>query len=484
MRRPNILLFMPDQLRGDWAGPFNAGGVRTPELDRLAGRGVRFLRAICPSPICGPSRACLASGLEYDRSGVRNNGYSASPDAPNVYRQLRDAGYHVMTCGKLDLLKGEPDWGEDGQHALNGSSRLKRLGFTGGLDSAGKHAAIFAHRDGHPEPYFSHLKQRALTALHWQDFAMRASPALGAGALDFPGAGANYRNTAATALPDDAYCDNWIGAGAVALIEEGARSGKPWFLQVNLTGPHEPMDVTAAMAARMAAFEPPAPVAPADDMTAAEHRAIRRNYAAMIENIDAIFGRLLARIEALGQGPDTVVVFTSDHGEMLGDCGYWEKFIPLQASLHVPLVIAGPAVARGVTIDAPTTLLDLHATFAEIAGARPLAGIDSRSLVHQLREPSRRHRDVVHAGLGNWRAVYDGRFKYVAGFDPHLPRKVMEAAAFVTEPDESWRLVEPEADPKEETDVSARHPEIAARLKALLAANAAAERRVEAEGRT
>jgi arylsulfatase A-like enzyme len=99
----------------------------TPALDRLAARGVRFLRAICPSPICGPSRACLASGYEHDRAGVRNNGYSASPETPNVYRQLRDAGQHVMTCGKLDLLKGEPDWGEDGQHALHGSSRLQRL---------------------------------------------------------------------------------------------------------------------------------------------------------------------------------------------------------------------------------------------------------------------------------------------------------------------------------------------------------------------
>ncbi len=479
MRRPNILLFMPDQLRGDWAGPGNAGRVRTPTLDRVAARGVRFLNAICPSPICGPSRACLASGYEYDRAGVRNNGYSASPDAPNVYRQLRDAGYHVMTCGKLDLLKGEPDWGEDGQHALNGPSRLKRLGFTGGLDSAGKHAAIFAHRDGHPEPYFAHLKQRGLAETHSSDFAARRSLALGADALDFPGAGPNYHNTAATSLPDEAYCDNWIGSCALSLIDEGARSGKPWFLQVNLTGPHEPMDVTKAMAAGAVGLDPPAPVTPADDMTAAEHRAIRRNYTAMIENIDAIFGRLLTRLDALGQMQDTVIVFTSDHGEMLGDCGYWEKFIPHQASLHVPLVIAGPAVAQGATIAAPTTLLDLHATFVEMAGAQSLPGIDSRSLAHQLADPARRHRDVVHAGLGSWRAAYDGRFKYVAGFDPRLPRKLMEAATFAAEPDESWRLVEPEADPREVTDLSARHPEIAARLRASLTANASAERPAE-----
>jgi choline-sulfatase len=213
-------------------------------------------------------------------------------------------------------------------------------------------------------------------------------------------------------------------------------------------------------------------------MAAAEHRAIRRNYAAMIENIDAIFGRLLARIEALGQTQDTVIVFTSDHGEMLGDCGYWEKFIPHQASLHVPLVIAGPAVAQGAAVDGPTTLLDLHATFVEMAGARSLPGIDSCSLAHQLADPARDHRDVVHAGLGNWRAVYDGRFKYVAGFDPRFPRKVMEAATFGVEPGESWRLVEPEADPEETTDLSAVYPEVADRLRALLTANASAARQV------
>jgi arylsulfatase A-like enzyme len=470
-RRPNILVLLPDQLRGDWAGPNNAGQVRTPNLDRLIRGGVNFVNAICPSPICGPSRACLSTGYEYDRAGVRNNKYSSSEHGPNMYRQLRDAGYEVLTCGKLDLLKGEPDWGADGQHARSGVSRLKTLGFTGGLDSGGKHAVFFAQRDGHPEPYFAFLRSRGLGETHVADFARRKNLALGADALEFPGAGPNYLNTNPTDLPQDAYCDDWVGDCGLTAIREASETGRPWFLQVNLPGPHEPMDITREMAARVADRDPPLPRG-ARALDPDTHRRIRRNYTAMVENIDAIVGRYLQALEGLEQLDDTVIAFTSDHGEMLGDCDLWEKFVPHQPSLHVPLVIAGPGVAKGATIAAPMTLLDLHATVLEIAGAEPLPRVDSRSLVPVLADPSFSHRDMVFAGLGQWRIVYDGRYKLVAGFDPAVPRRVMENASFDLEDRSRWRLVEPASDPCETEDLSARLPEVAERLRAALVENA------------
>ncbi len=469
--RPNILLLIPDQLRGDWVGPGNPGGVRTPNLDRLAQTGVNFVNAICPSPICGPSRACLLTGYEYDRAGVPNNKYSSPEHAPNMYRQLRDAGYEMLTCGKLDVLKGEPDWGADGQHARSGVSRLKTLGFTGGLDSGGKHAVFFAQRDGHPEPYFAYLRSRGLGDTHVQDFARRKNLALGADALDFPGAGPNYLNTEPNALPQDAYCDDWVGACGLQAIREAAATGRPWFLQVNFPGPHEPMDITPEMAARVADREPPPPRG-ANSLDPDTHRRIRRNYTAMVENIDAIVGRYVEAIAGLGQLQDTVIVFTSDHGEMLGDCDRWEKFVPHQSSLHVPLVFAGPGIAKGAAIAAPATLLDLHATILELAGAEHLRGVDSRSLVPVLSDPSMPHRDVVFSGLGQWRTVYDGRFKLVAGFDPAVPRRVMENATFDLVDRSRWLLVEPAADPCETVDLSARHPEIARRLREALVENA------------
>jgi arylsulfatase A-like enzyme len=471
MKRPNILLFMPDQWRGDWIGPHNPGGARTPNVDRLMTRGVNFSRAICPSPICGPSRAALASGFEYDRAGVPTNAFSIAPGAPNFYRQLRNAGYQVLTCGKVDLLKGELDWGRDGQHMREGRSRLAELGFTGGLDSGGKHAVLFAHEAGKDEPFLCFLRDRGLAEAYVADFRTRNNPALGRNAVSHPGAGPNYANTAPSGLPDDAYQDNWIGQCGLDLLHTAARAERPWFLQVNLAGPHEPMNITAAMADSVADADPPPPTAPGA-FPPETHRAIRRNYIAMLENCDRILGQYIDLFERTGQIENTVVIVTSDHGEMLGDCGLWEKFVPHQPSLHVPLVCAGPGIATGRATDQPASFLDLHATIVALAGAEPIAGIDSRSLVPTLGNPEVWTRDVALSGLGQWRIAIDGTYKMVAGYDPGAARKVLEGGRFDAATSGPWRLVEPAADPCEEQDLSASHPDIATRLRAAIEASA------------
>jgi arylsulfatase len=117
-RRPNILFFFPDQHRFDWTGLNPDLDVRTPHLASLARRGVAFQRAIVASPLCAPSRACLASGKEYHRARVPNNGYDYPLDQPTFYAMLREAGYHVAGCGKFDLHKKTEDWGLDGKRLL------------------------------------------------------------------------------------------------------------------------------------------------------------------------------------------------------------------------------------------------------------------------------------------------------------------------------------------------------------------------------
>ena len=102
--RPNILFLFPDQHRFDWLG--SAGiPVPTPNLDALAGRGVRFTHAITPSPLCAPARACLAAGREYGSCGVADNAVDYPIDQTTFYTLLRDSGYHVIGCGKFDLAK-------------------------------------------------------------------------------------------------------------------------------------------------------------------------------------------------------------------------------------------------------------------------------------------------------------------------------------------------------------------------------------------
>lgn len=467
--RPNVLIFMPDQLRADWIGPGNRGGARTPHADALVARGTTFAAAICPSPICGPSRAALATGFEYDRCTVPNNRFSVGVDEPNLYRRLAASGYRVLTCGKLDLLKGELDWGADGQHG----GRLAALGFTGGLDSGGKHAVLMAHRAGVAEPYLDFLRRRGLAEAHVADFAARRNPALGPDAESHPGAGANFHHLAPSPLPDDAYQDDWIGACGLDLVRAAGAGAEPWFLQVNFAGPHEPMNVTAAMAASVAGRAVPAPAGAADGE--APHDGIRRAYTAMVERLDAILGRFVAALAETGQLERTVIVVTSDHGEMLGDCGLWEKFVPHHASIAVPLIVAGPGVAAG-RCDGPASFLDLHATVLELAGAEPIPGTDSVSLVPALADPGVRPREVAFSGLGQWRIAFDGRHKLVAGWDPGAGRREMEDARFDPGTIAAARLVEPAVDPCETRDLARERPEVAARLGARLAENATRRR--------
>ncbi len=467
--RPNILVFMPDQMRPDWVGPRNRVGAITPNVDALAARGVNFSNAVCPSPLCGPSRASLATGLEYDRNPVPTNRFSMAESAPNFYRQMAHAGYQVLTCGKIDLLKGELDWGADGQHMQDGQSRLKQLGFTGGLDSAGKHATLMAYNAQKDEPFLSFLRQRRLEETHVSDMAKRRSDALGANPAPFPGAGANYVHTEPNGLPDEAYQDNWIGQCGLDLLDQAKDEDAPWFLQVNFVGPHEPVDITNSMADRTRDRIVPLPN-DKGELSDEKHLAIRRNYTAMVENLDRVLGLYVDFLEKTGQLDNTVIIFTSDHGEMLGDAGLWEKSVPYQPSIGVPLIIAGPGVAKGATTDQPATILDLHATCIALSGAEPLPDVDSRSLLPVLSDPGYRLRDIVFSGLSSWRVAYDGRYKLVAGYSKQDTRQMTERGDFAGADPSRWKLVEPAVDPEEVNDLSASKPEILHTLREALIA--------------
>jgi arylsulfatase A-like enzyme len=191
----------------------------------------------------------------------------------------------------------------------------------------------------------------------------------------------------------------------------------------------------------------------------------------MVERLDTIVGRYIDLLRETGQLENTIIIFTSDHGEMLGDCGLWEKFVPHQASIAVPLVFAGPGIAQG-QVCAPATILDIHATVTELAQAAVIEGIDSRSMCATLRDPGHGHREVAFSGLGDWRIAYDGTYKLVAGYDLSEARRDMENGHFDPNAPHGWRLIEPAADPSESFDLTAAAPDIARRLRDALVANA------------
>jgi arylsulfatase A-like enzyme len=226
----------------------------------------------------------------------------------------------------------------------------------------------------------------------------------------------------------------------------------------------------------------PEPVAPGDDLDPEMHQEIRRNYAAMIENIDRWLGKYLDILEERGELAETLVVYASDHGELLGDYGGWSKKSPRHASLGVPLTLAGPGIRPRGRVDELVSILDLHATFCDYANVA-LGDVDSQSLRPYLEGESDCHREVVRSGLDPWRLAFDGQYKLILGYDDRHDPLTGEYSTrfrmFEGEPDEHrtaarrWihETMEPilfdlASDPTESRNIADDHPGVVDRLRA------------------
>ncbi len=398
MFTPNILFLFPDQWRWDFLGCGEERiPVRTPNIDALAARGVRFTQCRSNSPVCAPARACLVQGLGYDRCGVPDNSVDTDANLPNYMKQLQAAGYQTAGCGKFDLFKPTRFRGLEGW-----TDRLGTIGFDRGYDQSGK---MDCARNGWPEPqdfYAAHLHKQGLMEQHAQDYKRRwqikESGAIGA----WP-----------SPLPTADHTDEFTAANALRLLDE-LSTDQPWYLWVNFPGPHDPFDAPPEYRRRYDDVDLPMPVRPDPEANADEVMHQRRGYTACCEHIDELCGRIIAKVAQRGELDQTLIIFASDHGEMLGDHGRWAKSVPQEGSMHVPLIAAGPGVAgAGRTCDGLVELIDLAATITESAGAQPVDGWDSRSLAPMFAGQTDRHRAITLSGLRDWRAAFDGRYKLI-----------------------------------------------------------------------
>lgn len=391
MSQPNILLLFPDQWRSDWVG-LDTPSVPTPFLDSLAHRGVRFTQCVTPSPLCAPARASLALGCGYRECGVASNGQNLALDRPNFYQCLRDRGYSVGGVGKFDLGKALHDHGGDGKRLL------PEWGFTHGCDSEGKWDGV-GQMKATPltGPYGRFLESRGLIETYVADMEKRRGAD-------------SYRNTAPSPIPHDAYCDNWVTQNALDCLGAFPK-GSPWFLQVNFPGPHEPMDAPSWVLETLRSNTFPAAVC--HTMYSQETvQEIRRAYTAMVTNLDQLCAQIVHAVESRGDAGNTWIIFSSDHGEMLGDHDRFAKNTWHEASIRVPLIVAGPGAARGAHSDALVQLEDLAATCLDLAGAEGLPS-EARSIAPLLRSPGAAHRQVLRSGLKDWTAAMDVEWKLV-----------------------------------------------------------------------
>lgn len=366
--RPNVLFIAIDDLRTT-LGCYGDPVARTPNIDALAARGVRFTRAYCQQAVCNPSRQSLLTGRRPDTLRVwdlKTHFRQTSPGTVTLPEYFRDRGYFARSIGKI--FHGEapmadpPSW------------------------SVPEQLEYVAKRDDYRLP---------------ENRAPRATQK--AAATEFAGEA------------DDDYPDGKVAAGAVAALEQAAReaSGKPFFLAVGFMKPHLPFTAPARYwnAFETIAIPPPsqpepprgAPAVALHDSTelrgysdmprlgpinAAQAATLRRGYYAATHFTDAQVGRVLAALRRTGFDRSTIVVLWSDHGFHLGEHGLWAKTTNYESDTRVPLVIARPGEASaGKPCAALVELVDLFPTLTDLCGLDALAGLEGRTLRPWLDDP-------------------------------------------------------------------------------------------------
>jgi len=406
--RPNILVILDDQHRHDFLGYAGADFVDTPHIDSLAERGAFFTHCCTNSPICAPARIALATGLLPTRTGALSNQSILPISTPNHYRYFRDHGYRVELVGRHDLSKPGAPGSIHGNRPLNFS-----YGFTRALEIEGGMSSGTAVQDhGATGPYTQYLEEHNMLQQYADDFCSRRDKGWIIGASHD------------SVLPYEHHQDAFVGRKAVERIEQ-IESDYPWYMFVSFQSPHDPFDPPAELGDKYRDADMPPAIPPAaqdksrrtqdrqwQHATAEDIATARRQYCAKIELIDQQVGLILAALETRGLTDDTIVVFSSDHGEQLGDHGLFQKHVAYESSLRVPLVVAGPGISTG-TSDALVELSDINPTLVDLAGLEPQPGLDAKSFAPILRGESITHRShCLTAEEGYW-AMRTAEHKYI-----------------------------------------------------------------------
>ena len=346
MTQPNILILMVDQLTGtlfeDGPAPF----LHAPHLRGLAERSVRFANAYTPSPLCAPARASFMSGQLPSRTGVYDNAAEFASDIPTYAHHLRGAGYQTSLSGKMHFVG--PDQLHGFEERLTTDIYPADFGWTPDYARPGERIDWWYHNLG---------------------------SVTGAGVAE---------------ITNQMEYDDAVAYHAARKLYDLSRGhdDRPWCLTVSFTHPHDPYVARRKywdLYADCPALEPEVPALPFEDMDPHSQRLMeandfrafdiapedvaraRRGYFANISYLDEKIGEILDVLERSRMAEDTVILFVSDHGDMLGDRGLWFKMSFYEGSARVPLMIAAPGWTPA-RVDTPVSLLDITPTLAGLAG--------------------------------------------------------------------------------------------------------------------
>ena len=415
-RRPNVLIIMTDQHRRNYMTTAGNSIVPTPNIDRIASRGVRFTNAVCPYPVCAASRMALLSGLYAHTSGVINNTDLLPWNTPTMAHHFAKCGYHTGLIGKMHFNDGHKhgfeyflgfnDWfmylGPKVQHYADEIANNPIVPkFFNTVDDDGAGLPELPGVWGAKRPWAGHVKHIGLPS--------------------------QFDNL------DDEF-DAFVARESCRFLERYGRDEEPFLLVTSFLRPHPP-------------FHPPHPwtdqypmsrmdLPPVGDVTQypqsirdkiayfqslgperlREHRA---GYLGNLDYIDTCVGEVYRTLERLGLADDTIVIYTSDHGEMDGDHGLYQKFCLFDPSVGVPLIVSYPGrLPEGKTSDALVEYFGIFPTIAELAGTPPPRGIEARSFAALVRDPSASGPEAVFSefdlrSMADCYMVRTKRYKYI-----------------------------------------------------------------------
>lgn len=430
-RKPNVLFLICDDLNCD-LGCYGHSLVKSPNIDRLARRGVRFRYAYCQYPLCGPSRASFMTGLYPDQTLVRRNAIYIREHIPNVQtmaQMFRRNGYFSTRVGKIFHY------------------------------NVPKHIGT----SGHDDPYsWDETFNPRGRDVDDEDKIFSLRPGSFGGTLSWLAADGT----------DAEQTDGIAATHAVRLLRKRAQDKRPFFLAVGLYRPHTPYVAPKkyfAMYPREKLTVPRIPKGYRDSLPGPARASIMRKknqvdlpddlsrkaiqaYYASITFADAQLGRILDALESTGLDKNTIVVFTSDHGYHMGEHGHWQKTTLFENATRVPLIIAGPGTrAAGKVTSTPAEMVDFYPTLAELAGLTPPKYLSGVSLVPVLKDPEATPRTSAFSQYANGYSLRTPRYRYTE---------------WGSEAAQGAELYDHETDPAEMTNLAGR-PEHATLVKKL-----------------
>ena len=437
MSKPlNIILLMTDQHRIDHVGCHPRAQMATPNIDRI-GESVAFTNCQSANPLCQPARTALLTGKYSHQIGMLTMSGDLSHEHPTYPQALQKAGYHTAAVGKLHYLQGWDWFGKrPGGHQLTELKEdFQKYGFNTVWEAAGKSLmrkdrcdwSIEIEEAGRIDDYWAHLAK-----CKGGNFHLRKG---------------NTDTVQAWPMEEDLYVDI-ATTNRIIKEMETAPADKPFFIFGSLCGPHPPYDPPQRFLDQFPLEDEVLATEDGFAFNEAERlriRELRRAYKAMVACIDEQVGRVFAHLEATDQLDNTLILFTADHGEMLGDHGMLQKGYPYWQSMGIPAAFRHPQHLSKQVTHTPIELTDLTATILDAAGLNPQEALSKtwpsyhnivpcRSLLPIAKSEATSVRDFAfsecdmkwHDEEGTiascWQALTDERYKYVRYVDRRADR--------------------------------------------------------------